>query len=413
MFFLYNLFIYVYTALIKLSSIYNTKARKWTKGRKDILSNIRSTLKRNEKYIWFHTASLGEFEQGRPVMEAFREKFPQYKIVLTFFSPSGFEIRKNYAGADHVFYLPADTKRNAMRFLELLNPAMVFFVKYEFWFNYIRQIHKLNIPLYFFSVKFRPSQYFFSWYGDWFRNNLNKISCIFVQDETSLQLLSDTGYVNGYVSGDTRFDRVLSVAKQKRSFPVVASFAENSKVLIAGSTWLPDEEMLIQLINKQTPGLKYIIAPHEIDNSRISSFQSRLCLPSLRFSEATIENIAETKVLIVDNIGMLLHLYQYADIGYIGGGFGKNVHNILEAATFGVPVVFGPNYQKFQEIIDLIKFGGAFPVANYHEFESQIIRLFNDDVFRKNCAMICENYVRNSAGATEIIMKKIENDFIN
>lgn len=410
MFFLYNLFIHVYSFLIKLSSIYNSKALKWIKGRKDIFYHIRSVIKHNEKHIWFHTASLGEFEQCRPVMEAFREKYPQFKIVLTFFSPSGFEIRKNYAGADHVFYLPADTNSNAERFLELINPVMVCFVKYEFWFNYIRQIHKRDTPLYFFSVKFRPSQYFFSWYGSWFRQNLKKINIIFVQDEISLQLLSGTGYLNGYISGDTRFDRVLSVANQKRSFPVVESFAANSKILIAGSTWPPDEEMLTQLINKQTPGLKYIVAPHEVDYGRIASFQSSLTAPAIRFSEATAEKIAEATVLIIDNIGMLLHLYQYADIGYIGGGFGKNVHNILEASTFGVPVVFGPNYHKFQEIIDLIKLGGAFPVNNYQEFESVIQKLNTDETFRNKCSAICKNFVSSSAGATEIILEKITND---
>jgi 3-deoxy-D-manno-octulosonic-acid transferase len=412
MFFSYNLFIYVYIGLIRLASVYNFKARKWTTGRKDLLNHIYSSIDKTQKHVWFHTASLGEFEQGRPVIEAFRQEFPHYKIVLTFFSPSGYEVRKNYTGADYIFYLPADTKRNVKRFLEIVNPSMVFFVKYEFWFNYIQEIHKRNIPLYFFSVKFRPDQYFFTCYGAWFRGNLQKINRIFVQDEASLKLLSNTGYKNGCVSGDTRFDRVLGVAKQKKSFSLVEAFSENSKVLIAGSTWPVDEEMMIRLINKNENGLKYIIAPHEIHPERIAAFQANIPVNSIKFSEATSENIKNARVLIIDNIGILLHLYQYADFSYIGGGFGKNVHNILEAATFGVPVVFGPNYHKFQEIIDLIALGGAFPVANYEEFESALLRLNNDDNFRNTCSDICCNFVNNSAGATEIILKNITEELL-
>ena len=284
MFFLYNIVIYIYTGLIKLASISNAKARQWVVGRKDIFSHIASCIDSSRPHVWFHTASLGEFEQGRPVMEAFRRQHPEYKIVLTFFSPSGYEIRKNYDGADYVFYLPADTKKNARRFLQLINPAMVFFVKYEFWFNYIHLVSQRNIPLYFFSVKFRPEQFFFAWYGGWFRRNLKKINRIFVQDEASLQLLKNIGYTHGIVSGDTRFDRVLSVAQNKKSFPLLTLFAGNQKIMIAGSTWPPDEEMLLQFINKNTPGLKYIIAPHEIDINRIANFQSALKVASIPVS---------------------------------------------------------------------------------------------------------------------------------
>jgi 3-deoxy-D-manno-octulosonic-acid transferase len=408
MFWLYNIVIHIYTGLIRLAAFYDTKARQWTGGRKDLFRKIEAAIDKNQKHVWFHTASLGEFEQGRPVIEAFRQKYPDYKVVLTFFSPSGYEVRKNFEGADHIFYFPADTHRNARRFLQLVNPSMVFFVKYEFWFNYINEIHGRNIPLYFFSVKFRPDQYFFKWYGGWFRHNLKMIDRIFVQDEDSLQLLQSTGYLNGSLSGDTRFDRVLSVAAQKKSFPVIEAFSKNTKVLIAGSTWPPDEDMLKQLINKKTENLKYIIAPHEIRPVRIAAFQLEIFEKSVRLSEATIENVEDAKVLIIDNIGMLLHLYQYADFAYIGGGFGKNVHNILEAATFGVPVVCGPNYHKFQEIIDLNILGGAFPVVNYFYFESTLLKLHSDDAFRKECSDICRNFVANSAGATQIILKSIE-----
>jgi 3-deoxy-D-manno-octulosonic-acid transferase len=410
MFCLYNIFVQVYTGLIRLASIYNPKARQWISGRKDIFRTISANIDKTQKYIWFHTASLGEFEQGRPVIEALRQKYPEYKIILTFFSPSGYEIRKNYEGADHIFYLPADTRRNANQFLELVTPAMVFIVKYEFWFNYIDAIFKKNIPLYFFSVKFRPKQYFFAWYGGWFRKNLLKINRIFVQDKPSLLLLQSTGYMNGSISGDTRFDRVLTVASQKKAFPLVAAFAENSKVLIAGSTWPPDENMLMYLINNNSGNVKYIIAPHEIHTERIRTFQAGISVKSIRFSEATAENISDACVLIIDNIGILLHLYQYADFSYIGGGFGKNVHNILEAATFGVPVVFGPNYHKFQEIIDLIALGGAFPVKDYETFEKALLKLQNDDAFRGECSEICRNFVKDSAGATEIILKYLAED---
>lgn len=410
MFFLYNLFIRVYTGLICAASLYNKKAKRWVNGRKNLFRHIQSVIDKDQKYVWFHTASLGEFEQGRPVIEAFRKQYRQYKIVLTFFSPSGFEVRKDYTGADHIFYLPADTKKNASHFLYLVRPQMVFFVKYEFWFNYIQQISKREIPLYFFSVKFRPNQHFFAWYGGWFRDNLKKIDHIFVQDEASLKLLQSIGYDMASISGDTRFDRVLSVATQKKPFPLVQLFAENTKVMVAGSTWPPDEEMLIRLINKNTHGLKYIIAPHEIDPSRIAAFQAGITLNSVKFSEATEENMVNAQVLIIDNIGILLHLYQYADFSYIGGGFGKNVHNILEAATFGVPVVFGPNYHKFQEIIDLIELGGAFPVNNCSEFETALLKLHNEDAFREKCSGICRNFVSSSAGATEIILKKVAAD---
>jgi len=407
---LYNLFVYVYSGLIRLASLFDSKAGKWIQGRKDLLHRINAEIDKTQKHVWFHTASLGEFEQGRPVIEKFRQQFPQYKIVLTFFSPSGYEIRKNYEGADHIFYLPADTPKNVRKFLNTVDPVMVFFVKYEFWFNYIRTIRKRNIPLYFFSVKFRPDQYFFSWYGGWFRSNLKKINRIFVQDETSLKLLQSTGYEKGSISGDTRFDRVLSVAKEKKSFPLVGAFASNTKVLIAGSTWPPDEDMLTRLINKNTEGLKYIVAPHEIHAERIASFRAGLTVSSIKLSEASEENVAAARVLIIDNIGMLLHLYQYAGFSYIGGGFGKNVHNILEAATFGVPVVFGPNYHKFQEIIDLIAMGGAFPVNNYDEFESALLKLNNEDAFRESCSEICRNFVISSAGATDVILKGIGED---
>ncbi len=411
MFFLYNFSIYLYTACIKIASLFNRKAKKWVSGRKNWQKQLKNSIQNENKYVWFHASSLGEFEQGRPVIEEFRFKYPQYKILLTFFSPSGFEVRKNYVGADHVCYLPADINRNARNFIDTVNPALVFFIKYEFWFNYIQVLHQKNIPIFFFSVKFRPGQHFFKWYGGWFRKMLKKINWIFVQDENSEKLLQSIGLEKYSISGDTRFDRVLKVSQQKKAFPLIELFCGNKDVMVAGSTWPPDEEMMVDIINKFSGSLKFIIAPHEIDVERINSFQKMLHATSVKFSKANEQNIITADVLIIDNIGILLHLYQYARFAYIGGGFGKNVHNILEAATFGVPVIFGPNYHKFQEVIDLIKLEGAFPVKNYEGFENIVAKLTSDNNFREKCSGICRNFVIHNAGATSIIMEKITNYF--
>ncbi len=405
--FLYSFSIFFYTTLIKFAALFTAKARRWVAGRKNLFALMEQQIDRNQPHVWFHAASLGEFEQGRPVIEEFRKHYPHYKIVLTFFSPSGYDIRKNYAGADHIWYLPADSPRNVKKFLELVNPSMVFFIKYEFWFNYIHQIHKRNIPLYFFSVKFRPDQFFFAWYGGWFRKNLQKISWLFVQDESSLRLLDKIKIQQCSISGDTRFDRVRSVAIAKKEFPLVAKFTNNAQVLIAGSTWQPDEEFLIQFINQQPLKLKLIMAPHEIHEERMASFQARIQAKSIRFSELSEQNASDADVLIIDNIGMLLHLYQYAHVAYIGGGFGKSIHNILEAATFGKPVVFGPAYHKFQEALDLIALGGAFPVNNYKEFDAIVQQLFAQEAFLKKTSEICNTFVIEHSGATAIIMDKI------
>jgi 3-deoxy-D-manno-octulosonic-acid transferase len=405
MFFLYRIFIRLYTFAIRLAALFNSKARRWVSGRKNQFDVIREKLSASEKKVWFHTSSLGEFEQARPVMERFKNEFPDYKIVLTFFSPSGYEIRKNYEGADYIFYLPEDTRTNARKWLELVRPEKVFFVKYDFWFNYINEIYKRNIPLYFFSVKLRKNQYFFKWYGGWFRKQLHKINYLFVQDQTTLELLHSIGYNNAIVSGDTRFDRVLSVTQHAREFPVAAAFVNHSQVIIAGSTWPVDEDMLKTFIVKQSGNYKYIIAPHEIHEERIQEWIKIPGKKVLRFSLATIENVTDADILIVDSIGILMHLYKYGHVAYIGGGFGKNVHNILESATFGVPVVFGPNYHKFQEIHDLIALHGAFPVNNYGEFEQQMLQLLNDKTLLVETSSICASFVKNSAGATEGIFE--------
>jgi len=408
MFFLYNISIFCYSGLIRIAALFNEKARKWVHGRKNWQTILSENIQKDKQYVWFHASSLGEFEQGRPVIEAFRAKYPDYKIVLTFFSPSGYEVRKNYTGADIILYLPSDTPGNAKRFIEAVNPALVFFIKYEFWFNYIHLLHKKNIPLYFFSVKFRPGQHYFKWYGGWFRSRLKEINWLFLQDRASEELLHKINCNNCSVSGDTRFDRVLSVTRQKRAFPLIGEFAGDEDVMVAGSTWPPDEEMLVDLINKYSERLKFIIAPHEIHPERISAIQQRISCKSVTFSEAAGRDMASFRVLFIDSIGILLHVYQYARFAYIGGGFGKNIHNILEAATFGVPVIFGPNYHKFQEAIDLIKLGGAFPVNNYAEFESRAAKLAEDKAFLEQCSKICSDFVVQNAGATDMILGQVK-----
>ncbi|MCK9612297.1 MAG: glycosyltransferase N-terminal domain-containing protein [Bacteroidales bacterium] len=405
---LYNIAIYFYVGLIKLASLFHEKARKWIKGRRYWHNSLTAVIQKNNKYIWVHASSLGEFEQGRPVIETLREMHPSYKIILTFFSPSGYEVRKNYSMVDYVCYLPADTPGNASKFLDTINPSIVFFIKYEFWFNYLQVIHKKQIPVYFFSVRFRNGQYFFKRYGKWFLKKLKKINWFFVQDENSVNLLKSAGIPNVILSGDTRFDRVLGVTQHKKNFPLVDKFSHNSNTIVAGSTWPADEDMLIKIINKLDHKVKFIIAPHEIHLQRIELFCSKLDKKSLKFSEANENNIESATVLIIDSIGLLLHLYQYASFAYIGGGFGKSIHNILEAAAFGAPVVFGPQYHKFQEAHDLISLGGAHTVKNFEELEVAFTKLLNDVNHRRQCSEVCSEYVISHAGATDKIMSQIK-----
>jgi 3-deoxy-D-manno-octulosonic-acid transferase len=404
---LYNIAIYLYSFAIKIAALFNKKANLWVRGRKNLFKDIKTKIKSGEQLIWFHASSLGEFEQGRPVMEEIKKKFPEKKILLTFFSPSGYEIRKNYEGADYIFYLPADTKRNASEFIRLVKPEMVFFIKYEFWFNYIDSLFKNNIPMYFFSVIFRKEQHFFKWYGGWFRKKLRKINWFFVQNNDSLKLLKNINIDNTSVCGDTRFDRVFEVTRNRKSFPLIEKFCEANNIILAGSTWPADEEILSQYIKASGHDVKFIIAPHETDLEHIESLIKKLNLPTLKYSEISETTVFDKKVLIIDCVGILLHLYQYASFAYIGGGFGKSIHNILEAATFGKPVIFGPNYGKFQEAIDLINIGGAFTINNYNDFKGIADKLLLDDQYLNARSKVCSDYVKSNLGATEIILNKI------
>lgn len=398
--FIYNIIIHFYLLLIRIFSLFNGKARKWLRGRKGIFTRISGEVDPESDLAWFHCASLGEFEQGRPVIEAFKKNFPGYRIMVTFFSPSGYEVRKNYDGADHIFYLPIDTLGNAGRFLELTRPTIAFFIKYEYWFNYLEQLHKRNIPVIGVSSIFRPGQRFFRWYGGWQRSLLKGFAHFFVQDQTSEKLLKEAGIDQVTVGGDTRFDRVFEIAGKARAFPLVEKFKGTGRIFIAGSTWPQDEALVIELIEKKYDHLKFIIAPHEVHKERIDGLMKRLPARSLRFSELNENNTVASKILVIDNIGILSHLYQYGDLAHIGGGFGVGIHNILEAATFGLPVTFGPNYHKFREARELIERGGAFPVTSEKEFLEISGKLLSDESLLTKASGICKSYVDVNRGAT-------------
>jgi 3-deoxy-D-manno-octulosonic-acid transferase len=413
MYFLYSTGIRLYVLIIRLAALFRPKAGLWVKGRKNIFERIERTLKDAgvnpaiHPVAWFHCASLGEFEQGRPVIEAYRKQFPAHKIFLTFFSPSGYEVRKAYTGADFIFYLPADTNRQARKFLALVKPGVAIFVKYEFWFNYLNQLRKTGVPTFVISANFRPTQHFFKWYGEWPRTALGKLDHIFVQNESSKELLSFIGINNVTVSGDTRFDRVLDIASQSKSFPLVETFAKDGPVIVAGSTWPTDEDLIFRMMERSAIKFKLIIAPHETHPKRIDALMQKTGSKAVRYSEATEDNVAGANILIIDGIGMLSSLYRYATLAYIGGGFGVGIHNTLEAATFGKPVIFGPNFHKFQEALDLIEIGSAFSIKNAEELDSAIQNLLGDAVVLKNASLRAGEYVKARAGATRLIMRRL------
>ncbi len=407
MHFFYNIGIYLYYFFISIAAIFKTKAKKWITGRKNIFDHLKQDIDPSQKLIWFHAASLGEFEQGRPVIESFRNKYPNYKILLTFFSPSGYEIRKNYEQADFIYYLPIDTIKNAKKFIQVVNPNIAVFIKYEFWFNYINELHNNNIPVFTISAIFRENQHFFQWYGGWFKSMLKKLTYLFVQNQESFDLLQSIGLKNVIVSGDTRFDRVYTIARQAQAFPLVQSFTNQQKMLLAGSTWPSDENIIFQFFSENN-NVKLIIAPHEVDDERIRAILT-LFDPqkTIRYSEANENNIKSAEVLIIDQIGILSNLYQYCDVAYIGGGFGHGIHNILEAVTFGKPVIFGPNYQKFKEAVDLIDLGGAFTVSNETSFNQVFSKLIESSEYYNNVSLKCKSFIEENRGATDLILKKL------
>ncbi len=403
---LYNLSIVLYVLLIRIVSPFHKKAKQWLEGRKHIFERLQESFNGNTRPVaWFHVASLGEFEQARPVIEAFRAAYPDYRILLTFFSPSGYELRKTYPGADDIFYLPSDTRNNAQRFLSITSPNIVFFVKYEFWFHYLDELRIRRIHTILFSAIFRKSQPFFSRHTDFYRNILSCFSFIFVQDDHSVSLLKNIAVTNVKNAGDTRFDRVLQLTENRKDIPLAKAFKDDSKVFIAGSVWDADMNVLIPLLNDPAfQELKIIIAPHEIHEEEIRRWQEKINRKSVLYSEANEQTIQEQGVLFINNIGLLSSLYQYAEFAWIGGAYGKGLHNILEAATYGMPVFFGTRYQKFREARELISAGAAFSVANTEELTGILLPIKNDDHKRNVLAHTARSYVQQNTGATETLM---------
>ncbi|GAB4314917.1 MAG: glycosyltransferase N-terminal domain-containing protein [Bacteroidales bacterium] len=405
---LYSLAVSLYGFSIRVASLFNSKAAQWTDGRKDLFENLKERLSGKKEVIWVHAASLGEFEQGRPVIEELRTRYPSAFILLTFFSPSGYLIRKDYDQADYVTYIPLDTLRKARRFVKTVHPRLAVFIKYEFWYNHLTELSARKIPFIFISSIFRPSQPFFHWYGGWFRKQLSHASHIFVQNASSKLLLEKAGIRQVTVSGDTRLDRVVAVAREARDNKKVELFAGDRECLLAGSTWPDDENLLYRLMESGTISA-LVIAPHETGADRIREISKRfgrfgVCC----YTKAAPEEIATANVMIIDTIGLLSGLYRYAKICYIGGGFGKGIHNILEAVTFGKPVIFGPKYEKFREAVELKSQGGAFPVKDYPELEKITLRLMSDDDFYQRASKVCTGFVKSNAGATGRIINTID-----
>ena len=400
---IYNIGIYFYKLAIFIASFFDKKARLLHKGQQEALTLLKEKVDPNAGYVWFHAASLGEFEQGRPVIERLKAENPETKILLTFFSPSGYEIRKNYNGADIVSYLPLDTYFAARNFVKLVKPSKAVFVKYEFWPNYLLALQQADVPVYSISAIFRESQVFFKVYGGWYRSLLRVFSHIFVQDNASLDLLKKYDITNASVCGDTRFDRVYDLYSQAKQLPLIEEFAKGGQpIIVAGSTWPKDEELLVQYL-KLHPDLKLILVPHEVHQSHILEISKLLDGKFVRYSEANSENLAQANCLVVDVIGILSSIYLYANVDYIGGGFGVGIHNTLEAAVWHVPVVFGPNYQRFREARELISVGGAFAISNYTLLETQLNRLLKDEQAGK----MAGEYVKNNTGATQLILNKL------
>jgi 3-deoxy-D-manno-octulosonic-acid transferase len=414
MVFLYNTGIFFYRLFIFIASVNgNKKAKQWIEGRKDWRKKLKETTSGStQKKIWFHCSSLGEFEQGRPVIEKIKKDFPAHQIVLTFFSPSGYEIRKNYQGADLIMYLPLDTASNANEFISLINPKAVFFIKYEFWHHYLSVLKQKNIPVFFISSNFRPGQIFFRSYGMFFKNMLKKITCLMVQNNQSARLLTEAGITNFIISGDTRFDRVTEISASPLPLPIAEKFADGKTIIIAGSTWPEDENILLAVFTKLPGSLKLIIAPHETNPEHIESLKSKAEHLAGKDNVCTYSNTDEkAKILIVDSIGLLSSLYQYGSIAWIGGGFGAGIHNTLEAAAFGIPVIFGPNYGKFNEAIELIQEGGAFSVHNETEASEKMTKLLQDQNFRNSSGQIAKKYIEKNKGATKKIIE-IAKDYL-
>ena len=401
---IYNIALYLYSICAYIVSLFSKKVKLLVKGHFQTFRILQKQMQEGGRYIWFHAASLGEFEQGRPLMERLRKEHPEYKILLTFFSPSGYEVRKNYEGADVICYLPFDTPSNARKFVKTAHPVMAFFIKYEFWSNYYHQLHKHGIPIYSVSSIFRPGQLFFRWYGSC--KVLTYITRLYVQNEESKQLLAKHGIHHVTVVGDTRFDRVIDIRQQAKDLPLVEAFKNGSMVQVAGSSWQPDEDLIIPYFNTH-PDIKLILAPHVIDESHLKDIESKLKRPYVRYTDATEENVKTADCLIINCFGLLSSIYRYGELTYVGGGFGVGIHNVPEAAVYGIPVMVGPNNKKFREARQLLQSGGCIEIVDADSYNSNMDRLINDSGFRHSCGQTAGNYIADNAGVADKIFRDI------
>lgn len=410
MFFLYNQIVFIAGFLLKIVALFSPKMALFVKGRKDVFKTLEAKIQANDKSIWFHAASLGEYEQGLPVIEKIKEKYPSHKIIVTFFSPSGYEVRKNNTVANCTVYLPLDTQKNAKQFIELTNPELVFFIKYEYWPNYLNELKKRNIKTYLISGILRENQAFFKWYGGFYRKSLDAFDFFFVQNESSKQLLQSLGHQNVLVSGDTRFDRVSTILEKDNTLNFIAEFKDNKITVVVGSSWPKDEEIIAQYINEYSnENVKFIIAPHNIKAEQIAKLKALITKPTALFSEKENQSLSDQQVFIIDTIGILTKIYSYADIAYVGGGFGNpGIHNILEPATFGIPIVIGPNYSHFAEATALVKLEGCVSIAN----NKDLLETFDDLIYKPDIRFqkgaICRQFVQQNKGATAIILNHLQ-----
>ncbi|WP_264519706.1 3-deoxy-D-manno-octulosonic acid transferase [Flavobacterium sp. N1994] len=411
MLFLYNVLLLFASQIVKLLALFSPKIKLFVDGRKTVFEALTSKINPEDKTIWFHAASLGEYEQGLPVIEKIKIQFPNHKIVLTFFSPSGFEVRKNNTIADVTIYLPLDTKSNAKEFLKLVHPELVFFIKYEYWPNYLNELKKANIKTYLISGIFRENQAFFKWYGGFYRNALKAFDYFFVQNESSKLLLQKLGFTNVKISGDTRFDRVVAILERDNSLDFIKQFKNNTTTIVIGSSWPKDESLLVNYINETAENVKFIIAPHNIKAEQIQELKKSISKKTILFSEKENVDLSQYDVLIIDTIGILTKIYSYADIAYVGGGFGNpGVHNILEPATFGIPIVVGPNFSHFAEAIALVHQEGCVSISNQNDLDDAFSNLISNEDIRHEKGHICSTFVQMNKGATDIILKHINNN---
>ncbi|WP_343696781.1 glycosyltransferase N-terminal domain-containing protein [Flavobacterium sp.] len=408
MLFLYNLTIHIAGFFLRIIALFSPKIKLFVEGRKNVFSTLEEKIKPGDKTIWFHSASLGEYEQGLPVIEKIKEKYPSHKIIVTFFSPSGYEIRKNNTVADVTIYLPLDTKNNAKKFLKLAHPEFAFFIKYEFWLNYLKELEKSKTPTYLISGIFRDSQMFFKWYGGFYRKALKAFTYFFVQNESSKQKIEAIGFKNVIVSGDTRFDRVAAILERDNTLDYIENFKDGKQAIVIGSSWPKDEILIAEYINQAPENVKFIIAPHNIKADQIASLKSQIAKPTILFSEKENKDLSHYNVFIIDTIGLLTKIYSYGTVAYVGGGFGNpGIHNILEPATFGIPIVIGPNYSKFSEAVSLVELGGCISIATNSELKEILDRLLNDENFLTEKSAICRSFIQNNKGATNTILKVV------